>query len=367
MFVKNRMDGVKKRRREKSQKGFLLALEWLKGNLDLSSVGGGGLDEVVGEQRKKRKNSKRGKIVKNSEGKKGVVRWREEARGRKLDGRGQRSSREDRQRRTPVRTKFSCTRCGALSATLYLFKKHVASCRVEPEWTGTERVFCSGCKVDRDDGREMLECDNCHVWEHTSCNGITDPTMEWFCEACRVAASESAKVVANGKVFETVHEDLSLCEKCLQGDDPANLFLCDSCNRGYHTYCMLPGMALPSATDEEWFCSPRCRQNINEFEKKLRQEIKVENEQLRRQQSQVDMAQGFAESVRPKSDAESRHGRGLYPLKTQRSVCGFFRLLDVVFLSLSLFLSAPPLPPRPPSFPPRLFLPSISGQESAGD
>ncbi|KAH0606127.1 uncharacterized protein H6S33_003788 [Morchella sextelata] len=45
------------------------------------------------------------------------------------------------------------------------------------------------------------------------------------------------------------------CEKCGRGDDMVNLLLCDSCDHGYHTYCLDP--VLKSVPDRDWYCN-RC-------------------------------------------------------------------------------------------------------------
>ncbi|PUU77665.1 PLU-1-like protein-domain-containing protein [Tuber borchii] len=45
------------------------------------------------------------------------------------------------------------------------------------------------------------------------------------------------------------------CEKCGRGDDMANLLLCESCDHGYHTFCLEP--VLKSVPDRDWYCD-RC-------------------------------------------------------------------------------------------------------------
>lgn len=47
----------------------------------------------------------------------------------------------------------------------------------------------------------------------------------------------------------------TFCEACGDGDDEANILLCDSCDAGFHTKCCWP--PLPSVPDDEWFC-PAC-------------------------------------------------------------------------------------------------------------
>jgi hypothetical protein len=46
------------------------------------------------------------------------------------------------------------------------------------------------------------------------------------------------------------------CEICLSDNDPKNILLCDSCDGGFHLYCVRPRRyAIPKG---EWHC-PRCK------------------------------------------------------------------------------------------------------------
>ncbi|KAA0042532.1 histone-lysine N-methyltransferase ATXR6 [Cucumis melo var. makuwa] len=51
------------------------------------------------------------------------------------------------------------------------------------------------------------------------------------------------------------HDDYDdiFCQKCGSGDSPADLLLCDKCDRGYHLFCLTP--ILPSVPKGSWFCS----------------------------------------------------------------------------------------------------------------
>ncbi|ORX96954.1 PLU-1-like protein-domain-containing protein [Clohesyomyces aquaticus] len=52
------------------------------------------------------------------------------------------------------------------------------------------------------------------------------------------------------------------CESCGNDNDPANLLLCDSCDAGYHGYCLDPPVrAVP---ESEWHC-PKCLVGTGEF------------------------------------------------------------------------------------------------------
>ncbi|CAI0452529.1 unnamed protein product [Linum tenue] len=50
------------------------------------------------------------------------------------------------------------------------------------------------------------------------------------------------------------YDDLC-CEECGSGDSPAELLLCDKCDRGYHLFCLRP--ILVSVPKGSWFC-PSC-------------------------------------------------------------------------------------------------------------
>ncbi|KAK7243333.1 hypothetical protein RIF29_38126 [Crotalaria pallida] len=52
-------------------------------------------------------------------------------------------------------------------------------------------------------------------------------------------------------------DDVS-CEQCGSGDSPAELLLCDKCDRGYHLFCLNP--ILSSVPKGSWFC-PSCTSN----------------------------------------------------------------------------------------------------------
>ncbi|KAI1290023.1 Bromodomain adjacent to zinc finger domain protein 2B [Halotydeus destructor] len=52
------------------------------------------------------------------------------------------------------------------------------------------------------------------------------------------------------------------CQFCTCGENEAELLLCDGCDRGYHTYCFKPKMAIPEG---DWYCY-EC-QNKNTIDK----------------------------------------------------------------------------------------------------
>ncbi|KAH7543810.1 hypothetical protein ACOSP7_031403 [Xanthoceras sorbifolium] len=54
---------------------------------------------------------------------------------------------------------------------------------------------------------------------------------------------------------ESPEYDDVCCEKCGSGDFPAELILCDKCDKGYHLFCLRP--ILLSVPKGSWFC-PSC-------------------------------------------------------------------------------------------------------------
>ncbi|KAK7516954.1 PHD transcription factor-like protein [Phyllosticta citriasiana] len=52
------------------------------------------------------------------------------------------------------------------------------------------------------------------------------------------------------------------CETCGKASDPTSILLCDSCDAGYHRYCLEP--PLKSTPDYDWHC-PRCLVGDGEF------------------------------------------------------------------------------------------------------
>ncbi|EFJ14963.1 hypothetical protein SELMODRAFT_73068, partial [Selaginella moellendorffii] len=50
----------------------------------------------------------------------------------------------------------------------------------EEPWT----VDCP-CGVTFDDGEEMVECDECGVWVHTSCCQVSKSVSTYVCDKCK--------------------------------------------------------------------------------------------------------------------------------------------------------------------------------------
>lgn len=62
------------------------------------------------------------------------------------------------------------------------------------------------------------------------------------------------------------------CEVCRSTTDAKNMLLCDSCDSGYHTYCLKP--PLPSIPPGDWFC-PTCRKQKVKSIKAHKEEVSV--------------------------------------------------------------------------------------------
>mmetsp|Transcript_26591 Transcript_26591/g.103503 ORF Transcript_26591/g.103503 Transcript_26591/m.103503 type:complete len:456 (-) Transcript_26591:824-2191(-) len=239
-------------KRAASQKGFALALAWLK-NLDEDEEC---IAEVVKPSRVKREKAKKGE--------------RESRKRRPKSKDYPVLAGEQNERSTPLRKKYSCSNCGRVYTSVPVLRKHVVNCKARRRWSGLEKVLCSVCGVDHDDGQQMVECESCHVWEHVLCNNVTNLALQWYCEHC----------VQQEAVLREMEECLAVCETCLKGDDPGKLFLCDSCNRGFHTYCMLESMKPPLPSDDQWHCSESCRSNIDRFDVHFRERLCDESKRL---------------------------------------------------------------------------------------
>ncbi|XP_059304542.1 histone-lysine N-methyltransferase ATXR6 [Lycium ferocissimum] len=78
-------------------------------------------------------------------------------------------------------------------------------------------------------------------------------------QALRPARTSSRNKSKSRKIVEDELSD-TLCEKCGSGNYPAQLLLCDKCDRGFHLFCLRP--ILPSVPKGSWFC-PSCDDNQN--------------------------------------------------------------------------------------------------------
>ncbi|CAG0881945.1 unnamed protein product [Cyprideis torosa] len=69
----------------------------------------------------------------------------------------------------------------------------------------------------------------------------------------RISVEEQRELAAADEAQDVL--DLTYCEICGRSDNEHELLLCDSCDLGYHLYCLTP--ALPAVPDADWFC-PEC-------------------------------------------------------------------------------------------------------------
>ncbi|KND00733.1 uncharacterized protein SPPG_03849 [Spizellomyces punctatus DAOM BR117] len=81
----------------------------------------------------------------------------------------------------------------------------------------------------------MLTCASCKTKHHPSCIDFDDAvlickaqTYKWHCSDCKT------------------------CVICNQAGDDDKLLFCDTCDRGYHTYCLTP--PLDGAPEGNWLC-----------------------------------------------------------------------------------------------------------------
>ncbi|CAJ0576337.1 unnamed protein product, partial [Mesorhabditis spiculigera] len=63
------------------------------------------------------------------------------------------------------------------------------------------------------------------------------------------------KTIEQKKVYDPVEEDFTACQVCGRNSDEDVLLLCDSCDQGFHTFC-LP-TPLSNVPDGSWYC-PNC-------------------------------------------------------------------------------------------------------------
>ncbi|KAI9201996.1 chromatin remodelling complex Rsc7/Swp82 subunit-domain-containing protein [Polychytrium aggregatum] len=81
----------------------------------------------------------------------------------------------------------------------------------------------------------LLTCSGCKLKLHPSCVEIDDPvivakvqTYDWHCSNCK------------------------MCTVCHEAGDEAQLLFCDTCDRGYHMYCLSP--PLDGLPEGQWLC-----------------------------------------------------------------------------------------------------------------
>ncbi|XP_062120055.1 histone-lysine N-methyltransferase ATXR6 [Humulus lupulus] len=109
-------------------------------------------------------------------------------------------------------------------------------------------------------------------------------------------------------------DDVS-CVVCGSGDSPADLLLCDKCDKGFHLFCLRP--ILPSVPKGSWFC-PTC---TNHNHKKLKSFPLVQTKIVdffRIQRSQ-ELTQKISQDIRKKR----KRGSSLVMSKKKRKLLPF--------------------------------------------
>jgi len=88
------------------------------------------------------------------------------------------------------------------------------------------KAICFKCNKE-DAFTNLLECRTCKRWGHSKC---------W---KLKVAVFNKAQT------YEWICWTDKNCHKCLDPGDEDKLLICDSCDRGFHTYCASPKLSEP--------------------------------------------------------------------------------------------------------------------------
>ncbi|KAJ3012305.1 UNVERIFIED_CONTAM: PHD finger protein 10 [Siphonaria sp. JEL0065] len=97
-------------------------------------------------------------------------------------------------------------------------------------------------ELDENPPTILLRCAECGLGHHLACSDMTTPVMV-------------SKALAGGSKWKC--GNCKMCEVCNKaGEDETLMVLCDACDKGYHTYCMVPKM--DKAPSGSWHC-PSCR------------------------------------------------------------------------------------------------------------
>lgn len=91
------------------------------------------------------------------------------------------------------------------------------------------------CKYCQNGEGDMISCASCKQYSHPSCLELPEhivpvvKTYDWQCNDCK------------------------FCYACHNIENEKKILFCDSCDRGFHTYCTLPPLFRKPKGD--WFCS----------------------------------------------------------------------------------------------------------------
>merc|ERR1711862_596428 len=92
------------------------------------------------------------------------------------------------------------------------------------------------------------------------------------------------------------------CKVCRRKTDSDNMLLCDSCDNGYHTYCLKPKLkTIPSG---DWYC-PECKpkERVRSPKKKVRKSFSLHEE--------VGSDEEEQEEEKPKKKANNKKKRAV--------------------------------------------------------
>ncbi|KAL5221352.1 hypothetical protein ABZP36_026065 [Zizania latifolia] len=113
--------------------------------------------------------------------------------------------------------------------------------------------LCKHCGTCEDDDKKFMVCGHpycVYKYYHIRCLKTSQLAIEqqkkrrcWYCPSC-------------------------LCRGCFQDKDDDKIVLCDSCDEGYHIYCMKP--ARQSIPKGKWYCTfckiHRAKEGMNKYE-----------------------------------------------------------------------------------------------------
>ncbi len=110
-------------------------------------------------------------------------------------------------------------------------------------------ITCHLCGTSTDDS-QLLLCDGCDRAYHLYCLRPplkAVPKKAWFCStACESITKTVTTHHYNHPYF------IQPCEVCEGMQDEEKMLLCDSCDKGYHMYCLKP--PLNEVPTEQWCC-----------------------------------------------------------------------------------------------------------------
>lgn len=98
-------------------------------------------------------------------------------------------------------------------------------------------AFCLG--ANGLPGEQLMSCSACGSSGHPSC-------MHWDAAGKKLAAAQS---------YPWHCMECKVCERCADKGDDAQVMFCDSCDRGWHLYCLDPPLSKPPRG--RWYC-PKC-------------------------------------------------------------------------------------------------------------